>query len=183
MKFPPKPKRGWAGTGLHHRLINDPDWVVEPKRDGDRCLVFFTEHGPELWSRHGTKTRYGWLDDLKDELAWWDLPVGTILDCELCHEPKPNQDLHVFDIPSAEGPLHSRYSVLEELFGEISDEAEYIHLVPRLNKATAYEDALAAGDEGIVWKDNNSPYEWQNNTTSCKVPYWIKMKPHQRYRG
>lgn len=183
MRCPPKPLRGWADTGLHHRLINDPDWVVEPKRDGDRCLVFYTTKGPDLWSRHRTRTRYNWLNNLKEELRWWDLPVGTILDCELCHEPKPNQDLHVFDIPSVEGPLRERYSVLEELYEEIQEGAEYIHLVSRLDKATAYDSAIAAGDEGVVWKDINSPYEWQRNTSNCTVPYWIKMKPHQRYKS
>lgn len=173
--YPPKPIRGYANTELHERLIKDPAWIVEPKADGDRCLVLVQPKGVELWNRHGKQTRYTWLADLRAELAGWDLPVGTILDCELLHEPKPSQDLMVFDIPTAGGILEHRKSVLKEIFK--GTKFRHVRMAPRMVKKTAYDAALADKQEGVVWKRLDSPYDWQRGNSGCEVAYWIKMKP------
>lgn len=173
--FPPKPVRAWAGTEYHQKLIKSKDWICQPKADGDRCLVFFLESGVELWNRHGKPTRYGWLHNLRAELASWDLPVGCILDCELLHEPQPNQDLMVFDVPSAGGNLAHRLDVLKELFR--GERFHHILQAGLLKKPTAYEKALADGHEGVVFKRLDSLYEWQRGNAGNEVPYWVKMKP------
>lgn len=179
--YPPKPTRATPNSEYHRRIIEDPNWIAEPKKDGDRCLVKITPGGPELWSRHGTKTRYGWLQGLANELTEWDLPVGAILDCELCHEPKPNQDLWVFDVPSAGGTLQHRREVLEALFEELP-ESKYIHLVPWMDKANAYDEAIDTGEEGVVFKRLDSEYVWQRSTTNAEISAWVKFKPAQQYR-
>lgn len=179
--FPPKPIRGWANTELHTKLIKDKNWIVEPKANGDRCLVFILESGVELWNRHGGHIRYTWLGGLRAELASWDLPIGCVLDCELLHEPQPKQDLMVFDVPSAGGNLAHRKEVLKELFR--GTRFKFVKMAPRMIKKTAYEEALKLGHEGVVWKRFDSPYEWQrSNQGGNEVAYWIKMKPAETFR-
>lgn len=180
--YPPKPTRAWANTDLHRKLIGDSNWIVEPKKNGDRCLIQVGPDGPELWNRHGKKTRYTWLKDLKEELESWDLPPGIVLDCELCHEPKPNQDLWVFDVPTAGGDLHYRRNILVSLFEEMEFSPQYIHLVPWMDKTNAYDEAIDTGEEGVVFKRLDSLYQWQAGPQSAEVPYWIKMKPAQEYK-
>lgn len=181
--FPPKPTRAWAGTDFHQELITSDDWLVEPKWDGDRILIRISKNGnPELWSRHGTPIRYDWLGDLRKELQLWDLPEGLILDGELMHEPKPNQDVYIFDVPTAPGGCANRRDILKALFGELPTECCHIHMVEELDPTTAYETALRMGCEGIVWKRKDSPYEWQKGNTETPVSYWVKMKPAQKYK-
>ncbi len=178
--YPPKPIRGYAGTELHTRLIKDPGWIVEPKANGDRCLVLVQPSGVELWNRHGKKTRYDWLINLRAELAAWDLPHGTILDCELLHEPKPSQNLMVFDVPTAPGILEHRKEVLKELFK--GQRFKLVTMAPRMTKKTAYEKAIAENQEGVVWKRLDSPYEWQRASSGSEVAYWVKMKPAETFK-
>jgi len=181
--FPPKPIRAWADSTLHKELIKDPHWIVEPKMDGDRCLVVIGKEGvPELWNRHGTHTRYSWLTDLRSQLLKWDLPEGLIFDCELMHEPKPNQDLWIFDCPTVGGTLKERKDVLQELFKELPRSCRLIHLVKPLAKRSAYKTALEKGCEGVVWKLVDSLYDWQMSPTAAPVAHWIKMKPAQRFK-
>jgi ATP-dependent DNA ligase len=177
--FPPKPTRAWADTDTHRELIRDPGWIVEPKMDGDRCLAQFTDTGVELWSRHGGLTRFGWLDPLKSELEAWDMPVGVILDCELIATPKPACDLYVFDVPTADGLLAARREVLEAIFEDTS--FALIHMIPTLDKATAYDQAMEKGWEGVVWKRLDSPYKWMRSNSDAPYPHWIKMKPEQDF--
>lgn len=181
--FPPKPTRAWAGTDFHEELVRDPIWIVERKMDGDRCLVVIGKDGvPELWNRHGAHTRYDWLTNLRKQLKRWDLPEGLIFDCELMHEPKPNQDLWIFDCPTVEGDLKTRKGVLKDLFAELPRSCKLIHLVKPMAKRDAYEKALREGQEGVVWKRTDSKYVWQTGATAPTVSYWIKMKPAQAYK-
>lgn len=166
--------RGWPNTPLHKKLIDDPKWIAEPKADGDRCLVVVTSEGIELWNRVGGKTRYTWLVKLRRELEEWGLPVGCVLDCELLHEPKPSQNLLVFDVPSAGGTLKHRRRILKKLFE--GEEFKYIKLVPWMKKETAYERALARGYEGVVFKRKDSVYEWKREPGQTSSS-WVKIKP------
>jgi len=174
--YPPKPIRGWAGTRLHDRLIGDAGWVCEPKADGDRCLVFALDDGIQLWSRHGRQHRYSWLAPLVEELEGLDLPAGTVLDAELLHEPKPRCDLVVFDVGSSwPQSLSERRDTLERFLAR--GNPSRVSAAPWLPKSTAYEDALAAGHEGVVFKKLDSPYRWQRGDGANKIPDWVKMKP------
>lgn len=172
--YPPKPMRAWPNSDFHARLVSDPDWIVEPKYDGDRCLVVYSTAGIQLWSRHGKLLKHSWLNNLRQELASLALPAGTILDGELCAEPKPNQDLFVFDIPSVPGTLLSRRKVLSEIFYE--GEFNYIYLSPWLDKEAALNDAVSSNWEGLVWKNINSQYQWHRQPQNTEITDWVKMK-------
>lgn len=170
--YPPKPVRAWAGTPLHDRLMRDPSWIVEPKIDGDRCLIFVQPTGVELWSRHGRRFDRPWLAGLREQVSSYRLPVGTVLDGELVAGPS-EQKLHLYDYASGEGSLDVRRQRLLKACPAFTED---VCVVPWLQPDTAYETALSEGHEGIVWKRRDSRYEWQPNTTS-QVPTWIKMKP------
>lgn len=172
--FPPKPIRTWAGTPLHTRMIDDPSWVVEPKIDGDRCLTFITPDGVQLWSRHGRRFMNEWLTDLSAQIASLALAVGTVLDGELVAGTK-SQRLYLYDLASMQDSYETRRRSLINFVRQKL--LPSIEVVPWLSKATAYQDALAAKHEGVVWKRLNSPYAWQRGTSNNEVPTWIKMKP------
>lgn len=172
--FPPKPIRTWAGTPLHARMIDDPAWIVEPKIDGDRCLTFITPDGVQLWSRHGRRFTNAWLADLTAQVASLALPVGTVLDGELVAGTK-SQRLHLYDLASMKDSYGARRRALVALARQKA--LPSVEVVPWMEKATAYQDALAAKHEGIVWKRVDSPYAWQSSTSNNEVPTWIKMKP------
>ena len=177
--YPPKPTRGWHGTDLYRSLLADSAWIVEPKSDGDRCLVVSTANGIELRNRHGGPTRYTWLDGLRAELEGWGLPVGCIIDCELLHEPRPAQDLVVFDVPTAGGVLAHRRKTLRAMFE--GESFKHIRLCRWLRKREdVYERAIERGEEGLVFKRLDSKYEWQRSP-GLKVPYWVKIKPERHY--
>jgi len=174
--YPPKPTRTWAGTGHHQSLLDNDDFIVEPKNDGDRCLVFVLPDGVQLWSRHGRQVTYAWLGDLIAELQRFRLPVGTVLDGELLHEPKPRQNLVLFDLPSLyHRPLLERRKSLIRLLAR--KHPSLVSCVPWWPKEGAYDRALAEGYEGTVWKNLRAPYEWQRSSTASEVTSWFKMKP------
>jgi hypothetical protein len=138
--------------------------------------VFALDDGIQLWSRTGNRHRYSWLDPLVEELEGLDLPSGTVLDAELLHEPKPRCDMLVFDVGSmCPESLSERRDALEAILarGSLSN----VSLAPWMPKKTAYEDALAAGHEGVVFKKLTSPYRWQLGDGANKIPDWVKMKP------
>jgi bifunctional non-homologous end joining protein LigD len=42
-KLPKRPQPDWTDPALatlSHGRFSDPDWIFEPKFDGERCLVF-----------------------------------------------------------------------------------------------------------------------------------------------
>jgi ATP-dependent DNA ligase len=170
--FPPKPVRAWASTELHKYLITNPDWIVEPKIDGDRCLVIFQDSGPELWSRHGKQFTNAYLESIKEQLRTYKLPTGTVLDGELV-AGKAYQRLFLYDLASSQLTLGERHT---ELLKRCKKRFQ-IEVVGWMDKATAYEDALNAGHEGVVFKRLDSRYEWQRGTANNEVPTWVKMKP------
>lgn len=170
--YPPKPMRAWPNTDLHRRILADDNWVCEPKIDGDRCLVFFTPAGPQLWSRHGRQFTNTYLAGIKQQLSSYGLPVGAVLDGELVAGVE-KQDLWLYDFPSVDGPYDARRHELRITCHALQN----VRVVELLDKPTAYEDALRAKHEGIVWKRKDSRYEWQRSTSNNEVPSWIKMKP------
>lgn len=175
MYYPPKPTRIWPGSNIHDVVLNDSRWIAEPKADGDRCIVVAKGGQVELWSRHGRQHSYSWINPLREELLSLCLVDGTILDCELLHEPKPRCQLMVFDIPSVDGTLLERREALERI---CLTDCKYAFIAKWMNKSTAYTDALADGQEGVVYKRTDSRYQWQRSDSSGnEVPYWLKMKP------
>ena len=170
MNYPPKPMRGWPNTSLHEQLINDPDWIAEPKKNGHRTYIFPTKN-PLFLSRRGSKLSLSELGDLPKEVK---ALIGLkVVDAELVMHPVPF--LWLFDLPQARGRLRERRSRLSDWCAKISERCPNLKMMPLLPKRTAYQDALLAGEEGVVWKKLSSLYVMQMSPEN-EISDWIKFK-------
>ena len=175
MNYPPKPMRGWPNTSLHEQLINDPDWICEPKKNGNRTYVFPTKN-PLFLTRRGSRLSLSELGDLPEEVK---ALIGLkVVDTELVMHPVPF--LWIFDLPQAKGRLRERRNKLSDRFAKISDQCPHIRMMPLLSKQTACQDALLAGEEGVVWKKLSSLYVMQMNSEN-EISDWIKFKKPERW--
>lgn len=173
MNYPPKPMRGWPNTPLHQQLINDPDWIAEPKKNGHRVIVMLGKV-PVFVSRRGSKISLSELDSIPQEIM--KVKSLKVLDGELILKPTPT--LWLFDLPERPQPLLDRRAWL----AKVIEDANLVHvkLMPWLVKETAYEDCIKAGDEGVVWKRLSSLYSWQMESENTIVD-WVKMKPAEKW--
>lgn len=174
MIYPPKPKQIYYNSGMYKRLIKDPNWICEPKKDGMRCLVKFVNGTVELHSRNNTIVSYKWLKELKKELLTLGFEDGTILDSELICKPMPKCELWLFDYPTFDGTLEQRRRELVKVVSK--GETDHVTVVPKLSKEHGFVESLELGDEGVVFKDKESVYKWQRGTTNNEVLDWFKVK-------
>src|SRR5438105_5638522 len=173
-------------------IVEGPEWVFEEKYDGIRALAVRKQGRPVgLWSRM--------LQDLTGgfphvALAVAALPGGDLLlDGELvaldatgvsrfqllqrrgAAGASPTR-YAVFDLLELEGkmlmrrPLSERRSALEGLIGRRTDPFFVSRRLVRDGKA-AYREAKRLGWEGIIAKDEGSPYE-----PGTRSRYWRKVK-------
>jgi len=182
-KYPPKPMRGWPGTDLHRHLIEDPEWIAEPKKNGERCIV----QSGRLRNENGSHTikiltrrnhiMSGVPQILQDILGEM-MNHGIHLDCEFVDKSL----IWLFDIPNLPLPLKARRKRLVEFYEYRTSvgDRKLIKLMPWIPKETAYESSVANGDEGTVFKNINSLYVPQlesNNETPC----WVKFKKPENW--
>lgn len=169
--WPGKPTRIWPG-GVYNQVITSPDWVVEPKLDGWRCLVEYIADGVRAWTRHGNVQR---LDAAaKAKLESLGLPEGTVLDGELLgpRQAGAPQKFVAFDAPSLDrdATYAERRAWLESVPG--------LDLVPHLpSMAGSFIIALTEGHEGIVIKQRKSRYPYALGATGNETSHWLKVKP------
>jgi len=183
IKYPPKPMRGWPGTDLHKRLIDDPEWIAEPKINGERCIVqsgrWKNENGShtiKIWTRK-CHIMVGVPQILQDILS--EIMNGTMyLDCELVKK----SHMWVFDIPGLPYRLKDRRKHLEDFYEyrTCTGDHKFVKLIPWIPKETAYEASLANGDEGTVFKNINSLYKPQFDPED-ESPTWVKFKKPEKW--
>ena len=172
-------------------VVEGPEWVFEEKYDGIRALAGRERGRVKMWSRM--------LQDLTAgfphvALAVAALPGGDLLlDGELvaldakgvsrfqllqrrgAAGASPTR-YAVFDLLELEGrtlirrPLGERRSALERLIGLRADPFFVSRRLVRDGKA-AYREAKRLGWEGIIAKDEGSPYE-----PGTRSRYWRKVK-------
>jgi len=176
---------------LSPSVVEGPEWVFEEKYDGIRALAGRERGRVKMWSRM--------LQDLTAgfphvALAVAALPGGDLLlDGELvtldakgvsrfqllqrrgAAGASPTR-YAVFDLLELEGrrlmrrPLGERRSELERLIGLRTDPFFVSRRLVRDGKA-AYREAKRLGWEGIIAKDEGSPYE-----PGTRSRYWRKVK-------
>ena len=176
---------------LSPSVVEGPEWVFEEKYDGIRALAGRERGRVKMWSRM--------LQDLTAgfphvALAVAALPGGDLLlDGELvaldakgvsrfqllqrrgAAGASPTR-YAVFDLLELEGrtlirrPLGERRSALERLIGLRADPFFVSRRLVRDGKA-AYREAKRLGWEGIIAKDESSPYE-----PGTRSRYWRKVK-------
>ena len=176
---------------LSPSVVEGPEWVFEEKYDGIRALAGRERGRVKMWSRM--------LQDLTAgfphvALAVAGLPGGDLLlDGELVALDAKGVSRFqllqrrgaagasppryaVFDLLELEGrtlvrrPLSERRSALARLIGRRTDPLFVSRRLVRDGKA-AYREAKRLGWEGIIAKDEGSPYE-----PGTRSRYWRKVK-------
>lgn len=162
-------------------------WVMEPKLDGWRILVSVESNGVRYFGRSGMEYS-GHTPALDKELL--QLPVGTVLDCEMIHpqgwrfvqtvlgsESKQSDELElvVFDVLQIElldmrnQTLFARRKALKHLFGWA--DFQHVSLIEQSPYTPdAVEALIESGAEGAVVKDPQSLYVGGRRSS------WLKLK-------
>ena len=180
---------------LVHEHFSDPDWIYEPKLDGERCLAFLESGDVRLMSRNQkridhsypevVKALSGQADALLDgevvALAG-DLPSFSALQKRM-HVQKPTADLmrrvpvlfYVFDVIYVDGhdvrrlPLLTRKKVLARTLSYRKPLRKVTH---RVGEGEAYYEEICAqrGQEGLIAKRAASTYQ------ESRSKDWLKFK-------
>ena len=176
---------------LSPSVVEGPEWVFEEKYDGIRALAGRERGRVRMWSRMLQDLTGGFPHVVEAVAA---LPGGDLLlDGELvaldatgvsrfqllqrrgAAGASPTR-YAVFDLLELEGkmlmrrPLGERRSALERLIGRRTDPFFVSRRLVRDGKA-AYREAKRLGWEGIIAKDEESPYE-----PGMRSRYWRKVK-------
>lgn len=181
---------------LTDRRFSDPQWIFEPKFDGERCLAFRDGNRVRLLSRN-RRPLNGTYPELVDALA--SQPVSRfVIDGEVVAfdgrrtsfarlqgrlgigSPERARATgipvfyYVFDLLNLDGkcttglPLLWRKKLLRNAF-QFNDPLRYTpHRVQ--HGEAAYRAACARGDEGVIAKLADAPY------TGRRSPNWLKFK-------
>ena len=160
----PKPTEMVRGPE-YHKLLADPDWVAEPKYDGDRCLVHHYGDKTRYWSRdYATQHDVGVT--IRD-LIHGSIPPLSILDGEFVAG-----QLVIFDAPCWEGrywrrSLDERRNFLAGCLPELGP----VRLIQQMrgNGEDPFLVAIKSPHvEGIVLKDRRAVYPLKVKTETWK---------------
>lgn len=170
-------------------IFSKPDWIYELKWDGYRMLANIRKGKVHLYSRNGITYNNKFLALFENLQV---VPYDAILDGEvvvLNKEGIPEfQKLqnygentegelryYIFDLLYLNGhdithlPLIERKSLIEEVIEGIPQVYYCDHVASMGN--TFYEQAIAAGLEGVIAKKADSPY-----ITGSRTENWLKVK-------
>ena len=167
--WPGKPMRVWPG-GLYNTIIKSPDWVVEPKLDGWRCLVEWATERVRAWTRHGKVLKLH--PDVQNDLERLLLRPGTVIDGELLgpRQAGAKQRFVAFDVPSLPDLDYDRRRLWLE------HAAEHF-VVPQLpSHPSSFIAAVNGGYEGIVIKRRASLYPYALGANPRETHDWLKVK-------
>lgn len=180
---------------LVHDRFSDPDWIYEPKLDGERCLAFLRGGKASLMSRNQKRIDHsypevvaalsGQTDALLDGevVALADgIPSFSALQKRM-HVLAPSPDLlrsvpvlfYVFDVVHVDGydvtrlPLITRKKVLAKAFSFRKPMRKVAH---RVGEGESYYEEICAqrGQEGLIAKRAASPYQQSRSKD------WLKFK-------
>lgn len=181
---------------LTDRRFSDPRWIFERKFDGERCLAFRDGDKVQLLSRN-RRSLNGTYPELVDALAAQPASRFVVDGEVVAFEGRrtsfarlqgrlgitnPNQAratgipvyYYIFDLLHLDGqrttelPLSWRKRLLRNAF-QYSDPLRFTpHRVK--NGEAAYQAACARGDEGVIAKLADAPYEGRRSAN------WLKFK-------
>lgn len=170
------------------------DWIWEPKIDGWRMQIIKKEEGVEFWGRR-LERKPNWTEKLKGvpKEGLSELPPGTILDAELyCEEgrrfipslftpnPKGKPVVLVFDIIFYKGEFVGNLPLIKrkELLSSLQLKEPFFFLPGNRvdNLEWHLREAIFRGHEGIVVKEQKSPYLLGSDAPMATAS-WRKIKP------
>jgi len=189
---------GWVEpmkATLVHDHFSDPDWLYEPKLDGERCLAFVDGGDVRLMSRNRKRIDHSYPEVVKalrgQRTALVDGEVVALTDGipsfsalqKRMHVLDPSSALlrsvpvlfYVFDVIYLDGydvtrlPLTTRKKVLSRAFSFRKPLQKVAH---RLGEGEAYYEEVCAqrGQEGLIAKRAASTYQ------SSRSKDWLKFK-------
>ena len=140
------------------RLNSDPAWFCQEKHDGNRMLVVKNDNGVRAVNRKGLFV--GFPESIR--AAADSLPGKFVIDGEAVGE-----QLRAFDILEQDGvnlrPIGAKdrlRSLAMLLRGLDSDAIVFVETALSTHEKTRlYEDTMARGREGVVYKLKDAPYE------------------------
>lgn len=170
------------------------EWLVEPKFDGWRMqIIRYPDGRVEFWGRR-MERKPNWTQRLPGlvEKAGKIIPVGVILDAELyssagrrfvpslfARKPKAEPIIYIFDIIYHEGgfvgemPLVKRKEILKSI--SVKPPFHIIGSEKLTDLPVVFENAVKAGQEGLVIKRADSAYEIGRDAPVA-TPHWRKVK-------
>jgi len=180
---------------LVHEHFSDPDWIFEPKLDGERCLAFIDDGDVRLMSRNKKRIDHSYPEVVKalsgQPTALIDGEVVALADGipsfsalqKRMHVLDPSPALlrsvpvlfYIFDVIHLEGydttrlPLVTRKKVLGRSFSFRKPLQKVAH---RVGEGEAYYEEMCAqrGQEGLIAKRAASTYQ------SSRSKDWLKFK-------
>lgn len=149
---PARPANIYSRTVGFKRMIKWGDWYVEPKIDGDRCLVVHSDGGIQFFSRHARP-----LACMVKRDHFRLLPMDSILDGEYVRK---TGKLYIFDIPVYKGVINKeKIEGRREMCRGIVPELGSVRLIQRIEPgAGMLAKAKKDGHEGVVLKRKHSHY-------------------------
>ncbi|MGH2471451.1 MAG: non-homologous end-joining DNA ligase [Candidatus Limnocylindria bacterium] len=176
---------------LSPKIVEGPEWVFEEKYDGIRAVASRKRGRVKVWSRTLLDLTAGFphvidavgaLDDgdlmLDGELVALDAKGVSrfqLLQRRGIVGASPTR-YAIFDLLQRDGrslmsrPLSDRRAALEEVIGHRTGALFVSRRLVRNGKA-AYREAKRLGWEGVIAKDEGSPYQ-----PGIRSPYWRKVK-------
>ena len=179
---------------------DDGDCYYNIKIDGVRCVIDVRDSDNIIfYSRNGKEMEEFLIDNIRAEIqkniAYFK---GHKLDCEIACDQfqkfmkiyrrknfvnmdsiliKNSVRLYVFDlIDMADKPLYQRVTVMEQI-KELHGEFRFIRFLSYFCTKSNYmrlgeiaREYIRKGEEGIIVKDINAPYEFKRSN------YWLKFK-------
>jgi ATP-dependent DNA ligase len=124
--YPEQPRRPEDGLALLDQLSPDPDWVAEPKYNGNRLQLYGFDGDWQFWNRHGSRMAYVPSPELLTALNHLKLEGLWHFDGELRHNKVKGtrHQIVLYDLFIADGEFlimpdfGTRRAVLETLIGD-----------------------------------------------------------------
>lgn len=193
--YPEKPVLISIDQDLFERLSNDPDWIAEPKYNGQRCPLWIIDGKVEFWGRHGKLLKYN--EDPDPEMVailTKKFPKGVFLfDAELRHNKVKGirNKLVIWDVFIWRGEFlnkqqyWSRRAMLEIKFEFIDNDT--VTLIEQHSTDFKKHFAVYANDptdefEGLVLKNVHGKINLGRTSASDSNWMWKVRKPSGRYK-
>jgi bifunctional non-homologous end joining protein LigD len=142
------------------RLLDNPAWLMQEKKDGVRCILEITSAGVKATNRKGLAMQIP--SAVRDSARRLE---NCVLDGELV-----GNTFFAFDLICAK-PFHLRYAKLIALIGAGIDAIEIVPI--QGDKRAGFERFKAHGAEGVVFKRADSSYTPGRPTRGGD---WLKFK-------
>jgi ATP-dependent DNA ligase len=193
--YPEKPRLLHVDQPFFEELNNNPQWISEPKFNGNRLQLHHLPSGAfQFWNRHGKLLDYTPSPELKADLERLNLEGYWLFDGELRHHKVKGVRHRVvlYDLFICRGdllcslPFQDRRGVLETLFHYYGpDTGENLDLAVQYDQGFRERFQSYTDDpeiEGLVIKNLAGRLQLGRNRAVDSSWMWKVRKPNNSYR-